>query len=171
MSVSTGLAEIERTAALRFAGLVTRPVVRAIISRFAARFNLASFLEDLPFAENRVNGGAEPSFEYRVHPYDAERLKDFRGRLKKALKPLRPQLLAQGENNERLFHCCGTTRFGTDPASSVLDRNNRAHELENLYVVDASFFPSSGGTAPSLTIAANALRVAEHFVGAAHPIA
>jgi choline dehydrogenase-like flavoprotein len=43
----------------------------------------------------------------------------------------------------------------------VLDRNNRAHDLDNLYVVDASFFPSSGGTNPSLTIAANALRAAD----------
>src|SRR5581483_4384802 len=57
-------------------------------------------------------------------------------------------------------HVCGTCRFGDDPRTSVLDRHNRAHDLENLYVVDASFFPSSGGTNPSLTVAANALRVA-----------
>ena len=56
-------------------------------------------------------------------------------------------------------HACGTCRFGDDPRTSVLDRDNRVHELENLYVVDASFFPSSGGMNPSLTIAANALRV------------
>ncbi|HKC49679.1 MAG TPA: GMC oxidoreductase, partial [Myxococcota bacterium] len=48
-----------------------------------------------------------------------------------------------------------------DPATSALNRDNRAHDVENLYVVDASFFPSSGGTNPSLTIAANALRAAE----------
>jgi choline dehydrogenase-like flavoprotein len=57
-------------------------------------------------------------------------------------------------------HACGTCRFGNDARASVLDANNRAHGLSNLYVVDASFFPSSGGTNPSLTIAANALRVA-----------
>ena len=60
---------------------------------------------------------------------------------------------------------CGTCRFGDDPRASVLDRNNRCHEVENLYVVDSSFFPSSGGTNPSLTIAANALRVANHMLG------
>jgi choline dehydrogenase-like flavoprotein len=49
----------------------------------------------------------------------------------------------------------------------VLDRNNRAHGLVNLYVVDSSFFPSSGGTNPSLTIAANALRVADHLLAQA----
>jgi choline dehydrogenase-like flavoprotein len=166
MPVFSSLAEMERTPALRFAGFITRPVVKAIIKRFASRFNLASFLEDLPFAENRVNAGVQPTFSYRIHPYDEQRLKEFRSRLRKVLKPLRPQLLPQGNNNERLFHCCGTARFGSDPSTSVLDRNNRAHELENLYVVDASFLPSSGGTAPSLTIAANALRVADHMVGA-----
>jgi len=56
-------------------------------------------------------------------------------------------------------HACGTCRFGSDPRTSVLDRDNRVHELDNVYVVDASFFPSSGGMNPSLTIAANALRV------------
>lgn len=57
-------------------------------------------------------------------------------------------------------HPCGTCRFGDDPARSVLDRNCKAHELENLYVLDASFMPRSGAVNPSLTIAANALRVA-----------
>ena len=60
-----------------------------------------------------------------------------------------------------LAHVCGTCRFGDDPQASVLDRNNRAHGIDNLYVVDASFFPSSAGTNPALTIAANALRVAD----------
>ena len=60
-----------------------------------------------------------------------------------------------------LGHVCGTCRFGDDPATSVLDRNNRTHEVANLYVVDGSFLPTSGGTNPSLTIAANALRVAD----------
>jgi choline dehydrogenase-like flavoprotein len=61
-------------------------------------------------------------------------------------------------------HQCGTCRMGTDPADSVLDTACRAHDLDNLYVVDASFFPSSGATNPTLTIAANALRVADRIV-------
>jgi choline dehydrogenase-like flavoprotein len=56
-------------------------------------------------------------------------------------------------------HACATCRFGVDPTSSVLDANNRAHDVDNLYVVDASCFPSSSGTNLSLTIAANARRV------------
>jgi choline dehydrogenase-like flavoprotein len=60
-----------------------------------------------------------------------------------------------------LGHPTGTCRFGTDPTKSVLDVNCRVHGLDNVYVVDGSFMPSSGGTNPSLTIAANALRVGE----------
>jgi choline dehydrogenase-like flavoprotein len=60
-------------------------------------------------------------------------------------------------------HQAGTLRFGTDAASSVLDRNCKAHELDNLYVTDASFFPSIGAVNPTLTIIANALRVADHL--------
>ena len=60
-------------------------------------------------------------------------------------------------------HQNGTIRFGLDPKTSVLDANCRAHDLDNLYVVDGSFFPSSGAVNPALTIMANALRVAEHI--------
>ncbi len=60
-------------------------------------------------------------------------------------------------------HQAGTLRFGADPAASVLDLNCKAHELDNLYVTDASFFPSIGAVNPTLTIIANALRVAEHL--------
>lgn len=60
-------------------------------------------------------------------------------------------------------HQAGTVRFGIDPETSVLDIDCRAHELDNLYVVDASFFPSIGAVNPTLTIIANALRVADHI--------
>jgi choline dehydrogenase-like flavoprotein len=60
-------------------------------------------------------------------------------------------------------HQSGTCRFGTDPASSVLDTNCKTHELDNLYIVDASFFPSIGAVNPTLTIIANALRVADEI--------
>lgn len=61
-------------------------------------------------------------------------------------------------------HQNGTARFGEDPKTSVLDRNCRTHELDNLYVVDASFFPSSAAVNPALTIMANALRVGDHLL-------
>ena len=60
-------------------------------------------------------------------------------------------------------HQAGTCRFGTDPATSALDVNCKAHELDNLYVVDTSFFPSIGAVNPALTAMANAIRVGEHL--------
>jgi choline dehydrogenase-like flavoprotein len=61
-------------------------------------------------------------------------------------------------------HQAGTCRFGNDPATSVLDANCKAHELDNLYVVDTSFFPSIGAVNPALTAMANALRVGDHLL-------
>ena len=63
-----------------------------------------------------------------------------------------------------IAHQCGTVRFGDDPASSVLDLNCKAHDLDNLYVVDTSFFPSSSAVNPALTAMANALRVGDHLL-------
>ncbi len=61
-------------------------------------------------------------------------------------------------------HQCGTARLGTDPSSSVVDEWCKAHDLENLYVIDASFFPSSAAVNPSLTLLAQALRASEHLL-------
>jgi choline dehydrogenase-like flavoprotein len=61
-------------------------------------------------------------------------------------------------------HQAGTTKFGTDPTTSVLDVNCKAHELDNLYVVDASFMPSIGAVNPGLSVIANALRVGDHLL-------
>ena len=63
-----------------------------------------------------------------------------------------------------IAHQCGTVRFGDDPATSVLDGNCKAHDLDNLYVVDTSFFPSSSAVNPALTAMANALRVGDHLI-------
>jgi choline dehydrogenase-like flavoprotein len=65
---------------------------------------------------------------------------------------------------QEVAHQCGTCRFGSNPKNSVLDINCRTHDIENLYVVDSSFFPSSTAMNPSLTIMANALRVGEHLL-------
>jgi choline dehydrogenase-like flavoprotein len=69
--------------------------------------------------------------------------------------------------NEKLHvaHQVGTCRFGNDPATSVLDRNCRLHHMDNLYVLDGSFMPTSLGVAPALTIMANSLRVATAIAG------
>ena len=61
-------------------------------------------------------------------------------------------------------HQCGTVRFGTDPRTSALDVNCKAHDLDNLYVVDTSFFPSSSAVNPALTAMANAMRVGDHLL-------
>ena len=61
-------------------------------------------------------------------------------------------------------HQSGTCCFGLDPKTSVLDTNCKAHELDNLYVVDTSFFPSIGAVNPALTAMANALRVGDHLL-------
>ena len=63
-----------------------------------------------------------------------------------------------------LAHQAGTMRFGADPRTSVLDLNCKAHDLDNLYVVDSSFFVSSTAVNPSLTIIANAMRVGDHLL-------
>ena len=60
-------------------------------------------------------------------------------------------------------HQVGTCRFGTDPKTSVLDTNCKAHDLDNLYIVDGSFFPSVSGVNPGLTIIANSLRIGDHL--------
>lgn len=65
---------------------------------------------------------------------------------------------------QAVAHQCGTCRFGSDPRTSVLDTNCKAHDVDNLYVVDASFFPSSAAVNPSLTIMANALRVGDRLL-------
>jgi choline dehydrogenase-like flavoprotein len=74
-------------------------------------------------------------------------------------------VLIQRMGIETNSHQCGTIRFGTDPTKSVLDPFCRSHDVPNLFVVDSSFFPSSAAVNPALTIAAQALRAADHIKG------
>ena len=128
---------------------------------------LAATLEDLPSASNRVTLSPSQAdglcLYYRMTAGQRQRVATLRKLIAARLRPLPVRLLKQADNNQRLAHVCGTLRFGNSAANSVLDVNNRAHGLDNLFAVDASFFPSSGGTNPSLTIAANAMRVASHL--------
>lgn len=147
-----------------------KPIMRPLLDAVFARSTLlASVMEDLPFAENRVRLAPAPAagiaIEYRVRASEAARIARMRKLVAAALAPYRFLLIKQAENNERIAHACGTCRFGEDPRNSVLDADNRAHGIDNLYIVDASFFPSSGGTNPALTIAANALRVTARVLG------
>jgi choline dehydrogenase-like flavoprotein len=148
---------------------LARPMLQPMLQRWVDRsICLATIMEDLPYADNRIlpaldGDAAAVRMTYRLRDADRVRIARFRSLMRAALKTRRWRLIKQAENNQRLAHACGTCRFGIDPKTSVLDADNRCHDLENLYVVDSSFFPSSGGTNPSLTIAANALRVAERL--------
>jgi choline dehydrogenase-like flavoprotein len=146
--------------------------VRQIYERFfTGGLILAAMTEDLPYLENRVllpehqgsDGRQRMRILYRLHANEIERRATFLRQLKNVLKPFRTLALGSGKDNSNTGHVCGTCRFGTDPTTSVLNAENRAHEVDNLYVVDTSFFPSSAGLNPSLTVAANALRVASHL--------
>jgi choline dehydrogenase-like flavoprotein len=77
----------------------------------------------------------------------------------------RPSYLGGRLGVSGVAHQNGTCRFGTDPATSVLDLHCRAHDVDNLYVVDSSFFVSATAVNPTLTIVANALRVGDHLAG------
>ena len=91
----------------------------------------------------------------------------FQGMLSKIgmvhMRSVRSLYLHKGFDAAATAHQAGTARFGTDPATSVLDVNCRAHDLDNLYVVDGSLMPSIGAVNPTLTIIANALRVGDHI--------
>ena len=76
------------------------------------------------------------------------------------------KVMTHSHRSKNTTHQCGTLVFGHDPARSVLDPFCRTHDVPNLFVVDASFFPSSAAVNPSLTIIAQALRVADHIKAA-----
>ena len=118
--------------------------------------------EDLPDPENRVTLSDKGQIHLRWQPKNREthrRLcEKWRGILQDAGFPF---VFFQAMDISATAHQVGTCRFGTDPQDSVLDPHCKAHDLDNLYVVDASFMPSISAVNPSLTIIANAIRVAE----------
>ena len=125
---------------------------------------LVGIMEDLAYRDNRVRPHPDdpevPQIDYRISDELKSRRRLFRRVIRRRLRGHRMLFLTFGPTLN-FGHPCGTLRFGTDPATSVLDPDCKAHDLDNLYVADASFMPSSMGVNPSLTIAANALRVAE----------
>lgn len=155
-------------ARLPFLGAVLKAGARNLLN---GAYALVAYVEDLPYEDNRIEisesekGEETVLLRYRISPEDRNRIDVFRDKVRKTLKGKKFKHIKLAEENSILGHVCGTCRFGDDPASSVLDRNNRVHEVSNLYVVDGSFLPTSGGTNPSLTIAANAIRVADHIAG------
>jgi choline dehydrogenase-like flavoprotein len=139
------------------------------LARHAVDFWLST--EDLPRPDNRVtvdrDGNIHLSYTLNNQvPKQQlyEKLKSMLNSLGMDPRHLIPRNLYM--KNEigigGVAHQAGTCRFGTDPTTSVLDSNCKAHELDNLYVVDTSFFPSIGAVNPALTAMANALRVGDH---------
>ena len=175
---------------ISFVGKLDRDTLRAgapalapgfaleIMGQHSLDFWLTS--EDLPDPNNRVtldqNGNIV--LDYRPNNVTAHerliaKLKDLMNQQRAC--PIHGHACHQGLFARNLYlgeriplagvaHQNGTIRFGVDPATSALDVNCKAHELDNLYVVDGSFFPSSAAVNPALTIMANALRVGDHLI-------
>lgn len=127
--------------------------------------------EDLPDAENRITLRSDGSIRVSYTHNNTEAYERLHDKLVGLLTDMErrrgkrdPVILASRLGISGVSHQNGTLRFGSDPASSVLDVNCKAHDLDNLYVVDSSFFPSSSAVNPSLTIMANALRVGDHLL-------
>ena len=136
--------------------------------------------EDLPDPNNRVTLDANGGIVLGYKPNNEEGHKRLIAKLKELMGQQTKCTVHGHQCHEGLFarnlfvgqriplagvaHQVGTVRFGNDPRTSALDVNCKAHDLDNLYVVDGSFFCSSGAVNPALTIMANALRVGEHLI-------
>ena len=130
--------------------------------------------EDLPVPENRVTVDRDGKLTLAYKPTNDAPKQELYRKLKAMLGKLRMEpdhlfgRFAYMKNEIPVAGCAhqaGTCRFGSDPASSALNVDCRAHEVDNLYVVDTSVFPSIGAVNPALTAMANSLRVAEHLLG------
>ena len=145
-----------------------RPLLRIPAALIAFLFGsgtiFACNIEDLPYPDNRVlidrNEADGIRIRYRIEDELRDRLARFRGLIKNRLDMRRTFFLSDGVQLN-YGHPCGTCVMGNDPATSVVNRDCRAHGIANLFIADASFMPTSGATNPGLTIAANALRVSD----------
>jgi choline dehydrogenase-like flavoprotein len=172
VSVSQGtifdflMGRIERysTVKIPLARLFARATAVAAAICFKRACVFATIIEDFPYLSNRVVLDPDkPSgfyIEYVKSQELSERIALMRSILTSTLAVHKPWILT-GDDNMNIGHPSGTCRFGKDPATSVLDPSNKVHGVESLYVADASFFPSSGGANPALTVAANSLRVGD----------
>jgi choline dehydrogenase-like flavoprotein len=165
-------AEQVRANAPHWAGRISPEMPFEELARHAVDFWLCG--EDLPLPENRVTLDGDGRIQLSLdEKNNMEGLKRLRHALEARLGDLGMHekhllhhsiYLHKGMPIGATAHQAGTVRFGTDPADSALDVHCRAHEVDNLYVVDTSFFPSIGAVNPSLTAMANALRVGDHVL-------
>ena len=140
------------------------------IARHALDFWLTT--EDLPHPDNRITVDRRGNIHLAKTYHNTEPHRRLLAKLKALLGHLgchrmtipRWSVLGQQIPLAGIAHDCGTVRFGTDARSSALDVDGKAHDLDNLYVVDTSFFPSSSAVNASLTAMANAPRVGDHLL-------
>ncbi|MBX3378498.1 MAG: GMC family oxidoreductase [Phycisphaeraceae bacterium] len=128
-------------------------------------------VEDLPSPGNRITLRPDGSLRVSYTPNNLEAYQRLETKLRELMTLAergrgrsQPNFFASRLGVSGVSHQNGTLRFGIDPRTSVLDINCKAHDVDNLYVVDGSFFPSSSAVNPSLTIMANALRVGDHLI-------
>ncbi|NUK34704.1 GMC family oxidoreductase [Streptomyces lunaelactis] len=155
----------------RWAGAVSPDMPFEMLAHHAVDFWLCG--EDLPLPENRVTLDKDDDIHLALdEKNNTAGLKRLQHKLQEMLSHLGMHehhllshsiYLHKGMPIGATAHQAGTVRFGDDPNSSALDVNCKAHDLDNLYVVDTSFFPSIGAVNPSLTAIANALRVGDHI--------
>ena len=120
--------------------------------------------EDLPRDDNRISLTSDGRIRLHYRPNNVSSHERLVVEMKRILRKLGFWVVVAHSHKEKnTTHQCGTLCFGTDPRTSVLDTFCRSHDVDNLFVVDASFFPSSAAVNPGLTIAAQALRVADHI--------
>jgi choline dehydrogenase-like flavoprotein len=120
--------------------------------------------EDLPSPDNRVTVDSAGRIRLHYRPNNVRAHKRLVAETRRILRRLGYwAVVTHSHGAKNTTHQCGTMCFGTDSATSVLDPFCRTHDVENLFVVDASFFPASAAVNPALTIAAQALRVADHI--------
>jgi choline dehydrogenase-like flavoprotein len=139
------------------------------LTRHTVEFLLTA--EDLPEPDNRITITADGRIRLSYRPNNLSGMRRLENKVKEVLRQVSkrshlfstPIFIQHRVGIAGLGHQAGTCKMGTDPATSVLNTDCRAHDLENLYVVDGSFFPSIGACNPTLTIIANALRVGERI--------
>ncbi len=119
--------------------------------------------EDLPRQDNRITIDTRGRIHLHYRQNNVRPHRTLVREMRAVLKRLGFFTITHSLGTRNTTHQCGTLVFGADPRTSVLDPFCRAHDLDNLFVVDASFFPSSAAVNPGLTIVAQALRVADHI--------
>ncbi|MDF3306231.1 GMC family oxidoreductase [Rhodococcus sp. T2V] len=152
-----GLGKLRGPMAKRGKPWVPMPILEEV-----TKYTLDLFIqtEDLPLPENRVTVNSRGQVEIERRETNLSAHRELIKRMKKVVRRAGfPVVLTQSLGVEATSHQCGTARMGHDPATSVVDENLKAHDLDNLWIADSSTFPSSAAVNPAITVAALSLRL------------